>query len=383
MRFGLIVLTATYTLSQFYRAFLAALALPLEAELGVSAAELSRASGIWFLAFALSQLPVGWALDTIGPRRTAGWALLIGGAGGAALFAVAQGPLAIAVAMGLIGVGCSPILMASTFILAKEFAPVRFATLMGLVIAVGNLGNLGASVPLTMAVEAFGWRGTMTALAVVTAFAALCILLIVRDPARGESFPGSVLGLLRIPALWLIFAVMTVTYAPAAGLRGLWVAPYLNDTFGSDAQAVGWTLLAMSLGMIAGSAVYGPIERWAGTRKWVVAAGSLGSVTCCFAMAYGMPSYAVATLFLVGIGLFGSSFAVIMAHAKTFFPAHLTGRGMTLLNLFGIGGVGVMQSLSGPVYEAAPAGQGYTWVFLLFGGGVLLGLCAYVFSRER
>ena len=46
------------------------------------------------------QLPVGWALDRVGPRLTAAILLLVGGAGGAALFAVAGTPFHIAIAMG-------------------------------------------------------------------------------------------------------------------------------------------------------------------------------------------------------------------------------------------------------------------------------------------
>ena len=68
---GLIALTLGYTLSQFYRAFLAVLSPTLEAELGASPGDLALSSGMWFIAFALMQLPVGWALDRIGPRRTA------------------------------------------------------------------------------------------------------------------------------------------------------------------------------------------------------------------------------------------------------------------------------------------------------------------------
>ena len=66
MRATLIILTFAYVLSQFYRAFLAVLAAPLQADIGATAAQLSAASGYWFLTFALMQIPVGWALDTLG-----------------------------------------------------------------------------------------------------------------------------------------------------------------------------------------------------------------------------------------------------------------------------------------------------------------------------
>ncbi|EKD61795.1 MAG: Major facilitator superfamily MFS_1, partial [uncultured bacterium] len=91
MRLGLAALILAYVLSQFYRAFLAVLTPVLAADLGATPESLASASGLWFLAFALMQIPVGEALDRFGPRRTASILLAVGGLG-AGLFAAATGP---------------------------------------------------------------------------------------------------------------------------------------------------------------------------------------------------------------------------------------------------------------------------------------------------
>ncbi|MFM7446924.1 MAG: MFS transporter, partial [Tabrizicola sp.] len=223
MRIGIAALILAYVLSQFYRAFLAVLSPVLKAELGVSAADLASASGWWFLAFAAMQVPIGWALDRIGPRLTAG-VLMAVGAGGALLFALATGAGQIKLAMALIGVGCAPVLMASYFIFARQFSPAVFGTLAGITIGVGSLGNVASSLPLASAVEAFGWRETVMGLAAVTGAVALAILVLVRDPERlGTARDGSLLDLLRIPAIWPILSMMVVCYMPIAGIRGFWV----------------------------------------------------------------------------------------------------------------------------------------------------------------
>lgn len=82
---GIISLILAYTLSQFYRAFLAVLSPVLQAELGAGPEDLAISSGMWFLTFALMQIPIGGALDRIGPRRTVAVLLALGGAGGAAV----------------------------------------------------------------------------------------------------------------------------------------------------------------------------------------------------------------------------------------------------------------------------------------------------------
>lgn len=390
MRLGLILLCAGYVLSQFFRAFLAVLAGVLERDVGAGPEDLAFASGLWFLTFAAAQIPVGAALDKIGPRRTAAVILALGGGGGAALFAMATTPLHIWVAMGLIGVGCSPVLMASYFIFARMYPAAMFATLGAVMIGVGSLGNLAGSAPLAWAIGAFGWRETIWGLSALALILALGIWLTVQDPPRiVTAEKGSVFDILRMPALWVIFPLLMVNYAPAAGLRGLWVGPYLADVHGATEGLIGTATLVMGMAMIAGSFLYGPLDRIFGTRKWAIFGGNALSCVALTALAlWPQPGFVTAVILFAVIGFFGMSFPLIMAHSRSFVPPHLAGRGITLMNLISIGGVGVLQVATGPLYRAvadpaAPAAQPYAVLFGFFALLVLIGLVVYLFSRDR
>lgn len=384
MKAGIAILTLAYVLSQFYRAFLAILAPDLTADLGVDPATLSRASGIWFLTFAAMQLPIGWALDKVGPRRTASVLLGVCGGGGAALFAAATQGWQVDVAMGLIGAGCAPVLMASYFIFARVYSAKVFATLAGVLIGVGSLGNIAASVPLGWAADLLGWRGAMQALAFLTVATAIGCWLLVRDP---EAVPGgqrgSLLDVLRIPAVWVILPMLFVNYAPAAGLRGLWVGPYVEDVY--DVAFVGTVTLVMAAAMIAGNFAYAPADRIFGTRKWVVMAGNLTAAAMLGVLWWmPVPGLWASAMMLAAVGALGSSYALCVAHGRAFFPAHLTGRGVTLLNLFSIGGVGIAQFASGPVFRAAGGGvAGYQTLFGVFALTLLIGCAIYAFAPDN
>ncbi|MEX0369672.1 MAG: MFS transporter [Tateyamaria sp.] len=387
MQTGLILLALAYVLSQFFRAFLAVLTGPLETDLGITPDVLATASGYWFLAFALMQLPVGKALDTLGPRRTGGWLFLIGGAGGSALFAVADGPTYVHLAMALIGIGCSPVLMASFYIFAREFDPTRFATLAALMIGIGTIGNLISSYPMALAVEILGWRNSMWALAAVSAIVALGVLTTVRDPAKPEATgTGSLFELLRMPVLWFIFPIMFVNYAPVAAVRGLWIGPYLRDVFALTTAQIGIATLVMSLAMIVGTIAYGPLDRVLGTRKWVVIFGNAATIAMLgFVILWIDAAPWLAIVLFAAIGALGASFPVIIAHARSFFPPHLTGRGVTLMNLFGIGGVGVMQTISGRIHTATAGGDPtapYIAIFGFFAIALAIGVAIYALSRD-
>lgn len=391
MRAGLAFLVAGYVLSQFYRAFLAVLSPVLGAEIGAMPGDLALSSGIWFLIFAVMQMPVGAALDRIGPRMTVSVLLGLGGGGGALVFALAEGPGAVHLAMALIGIGCSPVLMASYYIFARIYSPAVFGTLAGAIIGVGSLGNIAGAAPLAWLVELAGWRETLLGLAAVTVVVAIALWLFVRDPERvaaPESGRGSILDLLKIPGLWAILPLMAVAYAPAASVRGLWAGPYLSTVFGADAPAIGRATLAMALAMVVGNFAYGPLDRIFGTRKWVVFCGNALGAACLGALVLWPASgFRSATALLAALGLFGSSFPAIMAHGRAFFPPHLVGRGVTFLNMFGIGGAGILQFASGRVHRALSDGAAtpeapFAALFLFFLVPLLIGLGLYLFARD-
>ncbi len=393
MRAGFVFLTLAYVLSQFYRAFLAVLSPVLGRDLGATAADSSLASGLWFGAFAVMQIPVGWALDNIGPRWTSAILLAIGGGGGSALFAIAETPAGVQGAMALIGVGCAPVLMASYYIFARLYRPAMFATLAGVILGVGTAGNLAGSVPLALAVESLGWRESLWVMVVASLVVAVGLAIFVKDLPKVEvdkdTPKGSLLDILKMPALWLIFPLLMVNYAPAAGIRGLWAGPYLSDVFGMDAGGIGTITFWMAVAMMVGSFAYGPMDRIFGTRKWVIVVGNLLGALCLLGLwAFGDNTVMTTAILLFGIGLFGLSFPLMMAHGRSFIPPHLLGRGVTLLNLFSIGGVGLLQWITGRMYVASSANASsaaapYQSLFLFFAVLLLISVAIYAFSEDR
>lgn len=389
---GIAALTAAYVLSQFFRSFLAVLTPALMAELGATKADLSVASGAWFIAFALMQFVVGVSLDRFGPKRTAAVLLGICGGGGAFLFAAATTPWMVTFAMALIGMGCAPVLMASVFIFAREFSPARLAILTSTLIGVGSAGNVFGTSPLAAAAEAFGWRWVIAALGVLTIAVALAIAVLVRDPAKPQGHDGSTgfagyLELFRLRVLWPLIPLTAINYAPAVGIRGLWAGPYLADVYGASALVIGQVTLFMALAMVAGNFIYGPLDQIFRTRKWVAATGNLLSLSAVLWLAFHAGGGIGAdTVVLVLIGITGASYGLLMAHARAFLPAHLTGRGVTLMNFFSIGGVGAMQFATGAVVTASTVpGEptaAYRTLFLFYAAMLVVALVAYLSAKD-
>lgn len=393
MGLSIAILALGYVMSQFYRAFLAVLADDLSIDLGATPTELSIASGAWFIMFALAQFPVGIWLDRFGPRRMTAALFTLGVGGGVLWLAVATTPGHLIAAMGLIGIGCSPLLMAPIFIFAKAFPARRFGLLSAWFVAFGTVGNVAGAKPLEILATQFGWRSVMFGLFVLTIAIGLAIYQFVKDPVRETesenlSDRSSFLKLLKLKALWPIFPFMAVAYAIPAGLRGYWIAPYLSGVYDLDSATIGTLTLWMALAMIAGSIAYGPLDRWSPSRKWLNVSGGVIVVACMLVLAlWTESSVLLATAMLVLCGFAGMGYPVLLAHARQFFPSHAVGRGVTLLNFFSVGGVGVMQWTTAAIIrdetiQNTPI-SAFQTLFWFYAICLTIVLALYLTARER
>lgn len=386
---GIASLVLGYTLSQFYRAFLAVLSPTLHADLGAGPADLALSSGLWYISFAAMQIPVGWALDRYGPRETVAALLAFGGAGGALVFALATAPWHIHVAMALLGIGCAPVMMGSFFIFARTLPPASMSAAGGAVVGFGSLGNMLGAAPLVWIVNQIGWRETLVGLTLVTLLVALAIFLIVRNPARpsGQLPPARLRDLLQVRELRPILPLLFITYAASACIRGLWAGPFLSEVYGASDYLIGWVTLGMGLAMVTANLAVGRVVRIFGSDKRTSVANT---ALLCLVLAglwlMSGKSLILSSLLLVMVCVSDSSYSLIMSHGRAFLPQHLVGRGITFMNLISISGVGLMQFLSRPVYLSAsashPAATAYGYIFLLFLIPLSVGLCIYLFSPE-
>ncbi len=373
-----------YILSQFFRSFLAVLSSVLANDIGAQPDDLAYALGLLFIVFAVMQIPVGWALDRFGPRIVSSVLLLVGGGGGAFLFASAQNPSHINLSMALLGVGCSPILMASYYIFARNYSPKIFATLAATFLGIGSSGTLIGSSPLTYFVGILGWREAVELIGIFTIIISAFLLFTVKNPVKKNVNSASVGGfwsILKSRDILLIAPIAIICYAPVAGLRGIWLGPYFKQKFEASIDEIGTIGLIMSLGMILGTFFYGPLDRIFKTRKRIVLVGnSICLLSAAFLSFLPEISYPFAIVCFTVIGFFGMTFPVIVAHGRSFVPIELSGRGVTLMNLFAIGGVGILQTVSGAVFDWAGDFESVFSVYFIL---ILIGLAVYLRSKDN
>ena len=359
-----LILALIYILVYFYRVSLAVVAGDVSRDLDLTPAQLGSLSSILFYVYAAAQIPLGPMIDRLGSR------VVISGCGvltaiGGILFSQAGSMGEAMVARVLIGLGTSAVLMATFTIFSHWFTKQEFGKVSGLMVAVGNLGNLAGTAPLAFAVSIIGWRSSFLVTGVLQALATVLVFSIVRDrPPRLTADAGADRAVEPVGMLaawrqilcngdfWLLSAVAFAWYGNYLAVQGLWGGPYLMQVLKLTRAETGSMLMYTSLGFIGGGLVIDSIARkLLHSYKKTLLAGQLLLLllmTSFLGIAELIPHAALAVLFFV-LGLAVSSGVMIYPIIRSMFPVRIVGTALTSLNFFVLLGAASMQQVMGVI----------------------------------
>jgi len=383
-------LVAIYAISQFLRNSVGVIANDLARELALSATQTGLLSSAFFLTFAAVQIPIGILIDRYGPKRVM-LATAVIAVAGTVLFALAPSASVLIAARALMGLGCSTFFMAPLVIYARRFPPERFAGLTSIQMGGANLGTLAATAPLAASSAAIGWRGSFLVVAAITVALTLVIVFAVpKDDgsAKGreswsEAFRG-VVAAVKVPSFRSVFFMHLTLYSCFVSIVGLWGGPWLTDVHGADLATRGQILLLGAGAQIGGMLLWGATDRLWGSYKRPVFIGSATAVLMMAVLVFVPLDLTLVSVWFVLFGLSVSCTPILTSHGKSLFPPHLTGRGITLMNIGTMGGAFLSQSVTGVLIDlmgrsgtGGYSPEGYRFVFVALGGWLLLSLLFY------
>ena len=221
-------------ISYLYRSVNTVVYPDLVRDIGLSANTLGLMAGVYFIAFAAAQLPVGMALDRFGPRKVQVPMLAVAALGGA-LFAQAQTFEELLVARALIGLGVSASLMAAIKASSLWLPPERLPLTTAVLLAVGGLGAMASTAPLQAALDAVGWRHAFWGIAAGAAGVSLLIFSAVPDHAAPtqqvstKAMVKSIAQLYGSRLFWRLALCTLFSNAAYMAVLGLWMGPWLRD----------------------------------------------------------------------------------------------------------------------------------------------------------
>ena len=370
-------IAAAFYLTGFYqRVSPAVMTGELMRAFAIGAKDLGNLSAFYFYAYVAMQIPTGVLVDSWGARR-----LLIAGsvsaAAGTLLFGATDNYVLACVGRAIIG-GATAVGWLVLLKLATHWFPARrFAMLSGLGLFFGNLGALGAQVPLRLAIEDFGWRAVV--LGSAAAILAVCVLawtLVHNDPTDRHfaSFAPPALQLRERPTIggilagfrrifryrntWLIFFAQGGIVGPILAFTGLWGAPFLKVRYALPPAEAAAVCSVMIVCWAVASPISGAISDRIGRRKPIYWLGSLIAAIGWLTMFYA-PGLPLAGFIAVAAITSLASGAVVLgfAYAKESVPIQFLGTISGAINIGNMIGPTLLQPGIGRILDQKWSGQ--------------------------
>ncbi|NLH22080.1 MAG: MFS transporter [Methanothrix sp.] len=407
------ILALAYFFVYFHRVSSAVVSTEMQTTFGVStAASLGLLSSVYFYAYTVMQLPSGLLTDSWGPRRTVSIFTLIAAAG-AILTGIASSFEQVIVGRLLIGAGVAMVYIPTMKILANWYRKNEFASLSGILLAVGNIGAISAAGPLALMSEALGWQQVFLILGVISLALAVDAFAITRDRPSDLNLPSiqeieamefgepvsEARVMEKIPMVqalkmtfgagmkfWPLAVWFFFMYGSIMVYQGLWAGPFYHDILGWDKATYGLVLTFIGIGMILGCPTAGYIsDKILRSRKKVLIIGTV-AYTITWAAIWitagqitGTQAYMVINFVF---GFFGGFFVVSFAQIKELFPITIVGTSTAALNIFPFAGGAILQQLSG-LMLASRSLESYQglWLFMLI--CMVMATAAAFLSREK
>jgi predicted MFS family arabinose efflux permease len=391
--FIFITLSTIYFFSIVHRVGIAVIAVDMMDELNASASLVGIMSSAYFFPYALVQIPVGILLDKKGVRKTIG-SLGVIAAIGNITFALGPSLATVTIGRALVGAGVGGFYVSCLKALSIWFESGKFATLTGLLTAIGNFGAFFASSPMALLSVNIGWRGAYAAIAVaMSIFIGLVWISLKGEKHTSHASERSVSvdlrGIFTNRHFLIVMMIPFLSYGAYISFQGLWAGPYLAAVYGMDTATVGFFLTFISIGFIISTPFGGYLsDKVLRKRKPVLLIGLLLSFIFWISLTiFGAtltPLTLSSLLLLMG---FATGFTyVLMVMSKELFPAEISGTAMASLNQFYFIGGGFFQFFMGYVLDAIFGGAttfaSFQLIFVISAVSLFVSIILTVFAKE-
>ncbi len=367
------VAVLAYVLAVVQRSSLGVSGVDAQDRFAVSAAVLSTLAVVQIAVYAGLQIPVGIALDRVGPRRL----VLLG----AALLVAGQAVVAVSPTIGpaiagrvLVGAGD-----AMTFISVIRLVPMWFSgpILPQISQWTGNLGQVGqilSAFPFAVLLHTAGWSPAFGVAAAASAVGLVLAFVFVRNgpvPVRTDTIPlphtwrgafHTFGHALRRPGTQLGFWSHYVTQSSGTVFSLLWGVPMLRGLGYSPSEAAGFLTVIVVTGFVVGPVLGVLCARFPLRRSNLVLGivVALAVVWTAVLVWPGQPPTWLLVVLVVVMGIGGPGSLIGFDFARSFNPVGSLGSANGVVNVGGFLAAFVMMFLIGTILDVASSASGQT-----------------------
>lgn len=321
-------------------------------------------SGIYYIGYAVSHIPLGLMLDRFGPKKVLPVCVMLS-AVGLLPMVYAEHWIHPIIGRFLMGLGSSAAILGVFKIIRMTFAEDYFTRMLGISVAIGVLGAIYGGLPIHCLSQYFSWEQiTLMLIAVGVGLSGCLYFLTPKNSERAN--PQSI-----VKQMWDVFKnpyVMSVCFfagmmvGPLDGYADVWATSSLKTIYGMDAAVAATLPSLIYIGMCVGSPVLSTLADISKRYFEVIIVSGILMGSCFGLMLTGCLSMPMLSAILLVLGFLSAYQIPAIYQASTFTPrqaALTTSLANMIIMLFGyvfhsVIGVMISMSWSGAMEQGAP-----------------------------
>jgi MFS family permease len=242
-----------YYISNLLRSITATISPELVSEFNLSAGDLGLLGGGYFLGFASVQIPLGYLLDSKGPKKIVSYFLLIAILGMVS-FALSKNFTILLLSRILIGVGVGACLMGPLTAYRIWFQDETQQRANSWMLMTGAIGMLSSSLPVQFFLPIIGWRAIFGVLALLTLLTIFLIIYFIpnwdqKENRKNSEDKGSLKEIWQNNFFKSLVPMGFFNYGGLFAIQTLWAGPWMIKVSGYTAEesANGLFIIYLSL----------------------------------------------------------------------------------------------------------------------------------------
>ena len=378
-----------YFLSCLLRAITATLSPVFTLEFDLMAADLGLLAGGYFLGFASMQIPLGYLLDKLGPKKIVSSFLLIAFIGTVS-FALAQSFSGLLASRILIGIGSSACLMAPLTgyrVWLRENQQQRANSWM---LMIASLGFLTSTLPIQLLLPSFGWRWMFGGISVLLLISIILMIAFIPkwdhqkvEPLENPIKSGSFVDVWKNKFFISVMPMGFFNYGGLMAIQTLWAGPWMTRVAGYSPLESATGLFWINITMLISFFLWGYfLPKIISLGFSVLKILKLGLPISFLVMLIIIILGSKAGTFYISLFILSSIFLTVIQPAVGLsFQSHLAGKALTSFNLLIFLGTFIMQWLIGLVIDLVKS-FGYNEIIgfkTAFSFFLFLSLASYIF----
>lgn len=356
-------------------------------DLSLTATNTGIVLSIFFLGYAIMQIPGGLLADKFGSRKIVILSVFF-----LSLFTGLTGvvnSLAMLIMIRfLFGLGEGGFMPASTKAISETFPREERGRAQSILLSSGGIMAIVTPIIAAYLLTSIGWRPLFVGIAVIGMTVVVLLFLFLKLPQvtlSQESSGGQIKQgenplktVLKMPLLWSIFVSFFAIYTIQWGLTS-WIPSYLSTVRELDLVSIGWAQsipgIAMLVGMLLGGVIMDKVPH--GKEKWP---GIIGTILIAVLM-YFMFTATSTTNFIIFQTIVTFFIAIVIILLNAFLlkntPTSVAGSAMGFVNVGGQLAGFFAPTLIGLIVDTSGSFDMAFWMLIGFAVVCLIAVCTF------